>query len=75
MRRRTKQQQHDPEWHLNDPRTRKWLVQCGACQRVGYRADAPDRFFGRDHVVRYFEALDLDLVTGLCQYCRDLAGP
>ena len=74
MRRRIKQSQHDPEWHLDDSRTRKWIVQCGACQRIGYRADAPSRFFGRAHLVRHFEALDLDLATGLCQDCRGLAG-
>ena len=32
-------------------------MQCVACQRVGYRVDATERFFGRDHLVRHFEAL------------------
>ena len=69
MRRQTKHEQHDPEWHLDDPRTRKWLVQCIAGERTGYRSDAPERFFGRDHLVRHFEALDVDLATLLCQDC------
>lgn len=67
-----KRQQNDAHWHLDDPRTRKWMVQCSACGRIGYRADAPEKFFGRAHLVRYFEALDLD-DKGRCQVCRESA--
>ncbi len=35
----------DPKWHLSDRRTRKWMIQCSVCQTIGYRADAPEKFF------------------------------
>lgn len=41
-----KDERHDPQWYMNEPRTRKWLVQCSGCQRIGYRSDAPENFFG-----------------------------
>ena len=65
---RIKHEPHDPEWHLNHPRTRKWMVQCSGCLRWSYRVDAPKRFWGRPHMERHFEAIDL--VDGLCQQCR-----
>jgi hypothetical protein len=40
-----KRQDKDAEWHLNDPRTRKWMIQCVKCQAIGYPADAPEQFF------------------------------
>lgn len=67
--RHPKQQQHDPEWHMDDPRTRKWLLQCGACQRIGYRADSSGRFHGRAHLVAHLEPMILD-AAGLCPECR-----
>jgi hypothetical protein len=66
--RRSKHEPHDPEWHLADPRTKKWMVQCSACGTVGYRSDAPQRFFGRAHLVAHFEPLDLDS-NGRCSLC------
>ena len=66
----TKHEYHDPAWHLKDPRTRKWLIRCASCQKIGYRPDAPAKFFGRYHLVRYFEPLDLD-ETGLCKDCKE----
>jgi hypothetical protein len=29
------------EWFLNDPRCRKWIVQCSACQQYGRKPEAP----------------------------------
>ena len=63
-----KNEAHDPEWHLTDPRTKKWLQQCGACQSIGYKPDVPDRFFGRDHILRYFKPITLN-EAGLCAEC------
>ena len=65
----TKTETHDPDWYLRDPRTRKWLVQCIACQRVGYRADAPPHFFDRDRIVAHLHPLTLDS-AGLCDECQ-----
>jgi len=62
-------QENDPEWHLNNSRTRKWLVQCVVCQTIGYRADAPKQFFGRYHLIKYFKPIQLDS-TGVCEDCR-----
>lgn len=63
-----KSQTNNPEWHLSDPRTRKWMVQCVVCQRIGYRADAPEQFFGRVHLAKHFEPLDVDS-AGMCENC------
>lgn len=68
-----KRQENDARWHLDDPRTRKWMVQCTACGRIGFRADAPKKFFGRAHLVRHFDALALD-ESGRCETCRAASG-
>jgi hypothetical protein len=60
---------HDSEWHLRDPRTRKWMVQCTVCKTWGYRQDAPAKFFGRADLQRHFEELKLD-ERGVCDQCR-----
>jgi len=44
------------------------MVQCAACLKWGYRADAPEKFFGRPHLVKYFEAMNLD-ERGVCKRC------
>ena len=64
-----KRQEHDAEWHFDDPRTRKWMVQCVACGVIGYRFDAPEQFFGRFHLVKYFDPISLD-DRGLCEECQ-----
>jgi hypothetical protein len=64
-----KQHPHDPVWHLRDPRTRKWMLQCAVCKPWGYRQDAPSKFFGRAHLERHFEELKLD-ERGVCEHCR-----
>jgi len=58
----------DPEWLFKDPRTRKWMRRCVACQRWGYAADAPAEFFGRAHLEKHFGKLELD-DRGLCDLC------
>jgi hypothetical protein len=63
-----KSQAHDPEWQLQHPRTRKWMVRCVACLQWGYRADAPETFFGRPHLVKYFEPMKL-AERGVCERC------
>jgi len=68
-----KNQAHDSEWHVQDPRTRKWMVQCLACKRRGYRHDAPPKFFGRAHLERHFEKMKLD-DRGVCDKCQGAGG-
>lgn len=65
-------EQHDAEWQLKDPRVRKWMVQCVVCKKWGYRHDAPAKFFGQPHLVRYFEQMKLD-EEGVCDQCREAA--
>ena len=60
---------NDPETYFADPRTRKWLVRCTGCGRVGFRADAPAEFFNRYWAEQKLEALDRD-DRGRCQVCR-----
>jgi len=64
-----KNEPYDSEWHLQDPRTRKWMVQCAACKRWGYRHDAPPKFFGQDHLERHFDKMKLD-ERGVCDQRR-----
>jgi hypothetical protein len=64
-----KKQQHDPDWYLRDPRTRKWMVQCASCKRWGFRKDAPPKFFGRALVEKHLEEMKLD-DRGICDQCR-----
>lgn len=64
-----KQKPRDPGWLLQDPHTRKWMVQCVACKRWGYRDDAPPQFFGQAYLERYFEKMKLD-ERGVCDQCR-----
>jgi hypothetical protein len=55
--------------HLDDPRTRKWMVQCSGCGIWGYRADVPEKYFGKLALEPHFEPLSLD-ARGLCQVCQ-----
>src|SRR6202171_2204907 len=48
-----KNEEHDSEWYLQDRRTRKWMVQCAACNRWGYRHDAPPKFHGRAQLEKH----------------------
>ena len=64
---------NDAETYLADPRTRKWLVRCTGCGRVGYRADAPAEFFGRYWVERKLEPFEVD-DRGRCPTCQAAGG-
>jgi hypothetical protein len=64
-----KKEQNDPEWYLQDRRIRKWMVQCVACRRWGYRPDAPPKFHGRVQLEKYLGELKLD-ERGLCDQCQ-----
>jgi hypothetical protein len=50
--------------------SRKWLVRCGGCARVGYRADTPSE---GNAFRRLAEQLDLD-ESGLCDQCSEALG-
>jgi hypothetical protein len=56
-------------------RTARWLNQCVACQRKGYKPDMPNEIYPggalASNLRRYFEPLELD-EAGLCDQCRDL---
>lgn len=60
-------------WLATDPRIRKWLVQCVACQAVGYRAQMPEDAFDARRIMRQFRAIDLD-EYGRCADCRRRQG-
>jgi hypothetical protein len=60
-----KNSEHDSEWHLLDPRTLEWLVQCTACKGWGYRADVSPKFVGQTHLEKHFEKMKLDK-PGIC---------
>jgi len=58
--------------HLNAPRTRKWIVQCSACNAFGYKHDAPEKFFGEAHLEKHFHPMQLNEI-GVCEDCGRLA--
>src|ERR1700746_3252972 len=62
-------EEHDPDWYLQDPRTRRWMAQCTGCRRWGFREDAPPEFFGRVPLEKHIGKLNLD-EGGLCDQCR-----
>jgi hypothetical protein len=70
LKRTAKKEVQNIEWHLQDHRTRKWLVQCVVCQKIGYKHDAPDSFFGREHIIAYFKPLVLNQ-NGVCEQCQN----
>ena len=52
---------------------RRWINQCVACQRKGYKPTMPDNIypgFGARNLRSYFAPLDLDEL-GLCEQCRE----
>jgi hypothetical protein len=54
-------------------RTGRWMNQCVACQRKGYKPDMPDDIYPgylARNLRKYFEPLDVD-ESGMCEPCRD----
>jgi hypothetical protein len=65
-----KKEDKDAEWYLQEPRIRKWMVQCIACNRWGYRHDAPPKFHGRSQLEQHIGETKLD-EHGICDQCRE----
>lgn len=63
---------NDINWHLNDPRTRKWIVQCSVCNTSGFRHDAPEKFFGKAHLEKNFRPMQL-IELCACEDCGRFA--
>jgi len=58
---------HNKEWFLQDPRTRKWIVQCSRCQEYGRHPDAPE--LPKAKFEDNFRIMHLD-DKGLCDECH-----
>jgi hypothetical protein len=73
--------------YAGDPRYRRWLNQCVACGRIGYKPELPARTTARlrlgaefsdfptgiGHTIRStFEPLPVDS-SGLCDVCRNVS--
>jgi len=63
MRTETKTQ----EWFLQDPRTRKWIIQCKACGNFGRKPNTPVTI-PKVNFEAMFPVMDLD-ENGLCDVC------
>jgi len=53
------------------PELRKWINQCVACQREGYKPDMPEDIYpgvAAQNIRKYFKELELNK-TGLCSVC------
>ena len=65
-------ERNDGLLYLRDyPQLRKWMNQCVACQRLGYKPEMPDEItpgFGAKNLRRYFAELEVNEV-GLCSQC------
>lgn len=59
------------EWFLADPRTRKWITQCLACQQLGRKSATPDSI-PKFRFEEMFPIQDLD-EAGLCERCSQYA--
>lgn len=59
---------HSKDWFLNDPRTRKWIVQCCNCQSYGRHPDTPSDI-PKAKFEKNFPVMHLD-ENGLCEICH-----
>jgi len=53
------------------PELRKWINQCVACQREGYKPNMPEDIFpgvAAENIRKYFRELELNEI-GLCSIC------
>ena len=56
------------------PELRKWVLECPACHRKGYRPDLPDRLgenFKAQQIRQYFQPMETDQM-GFCSTCSRL---
>lgn len=61
-------QPNDGLLYLQDyPRLRKWINQCVACQRLGYKPEMSNHR-AADNIRKYFSELGLD-AAGMCNQC------
>jgi hypothetical protein len=54
------------------PKLRRWINQCVACQREGYKPEMPDDIYpgiAARNLRRYFDPMEVDK-DGLCEQCR-----
>ena len=57
------------EWFLNDPRTRKWIVQCSACGSYGRKPNTPSSI-PKVRFEEIFPLMIIDTERGSCEQCR-----
>jgi hypothetical protein len=61
------------EWFLNDPRTRKWIVQCSGCGGYGRKPETPTSI-PKFRFEEIFSPMVIDAEQGLCEQCREAEG-
>jgi hypothetical protein len=61
------------EWFLNDPRTRKWIVQCAGCGLYGRRGDTPSTI-PKVNFETMFPIMNLN-DEGICENCGQALPP
>lgn len=59
---------HSREWFLNDPVSRKWIVQCTGCQEYGRKSGAPENIPKAKFFDNFHEMPINDI--GLCEMCE-----
>ena len=66
---RMKTETRTKEWFLNDPRCRKWIVQCVSCLQYGRKKDTPI-LIPKYRFEEMFPVLELDK-NGQCAICQE----
>lgn len=61
------------EWFLNDPRCRKWIIQCSSCGAYGRKHGAPPTV-PKYRFEEMFPVMNLDEESGQCEQCREADG-
>ena len=60
---------HNRDWYLNDTRTRKWIVQCLACQQYGRKVNTPKEI-PKVNFEENFPIMVLN-ANGICETCMN----
>ena len=58
------------EWFLDDPRTRRWIVQCSGCAAYGRKPNTPTTI-PKFRFEEMFPVMVLDEERGRCEQCRE----
>jgi hypothetical protein len=65
-----KHQLRSQDWYLSDPRLKKWIVRCVACEAYGRKPNYP-RTIPKANFEANFPEMELD-EHGMCPACAEI---